>query len=337
MNSLQNSGHPERVFIAWTQISRRSEELARHLGAEYLRMERVDKPFWKIGFRLVINFIQTYRWLVRFQPGVIITFHAHPFVTLCAALYCTLHKSRYFPDVHSAGFMDYNFTPIKQLSRYLWLHAGCVIVHNRSSATVMAQRSPELSAHLFVLEDPIPELERIRRDDVPNNPPVCTYVCRFSSDEPYEQFIAAAKKVDDLQIYITGNYHKTNLDRDALQNDNIQLTGFLSDSDYIDLLNRSDFLCTLTTRPHTLQSAGYEALALTKPVIVSDTHALRQYFGEAALYTDNSVESIGSTLQTMKTEWKKWRIPLTSMVQKRKSEWSDKIIELSSRMDELVD
>jgi hypothetical protein len=48
----------------------------------------------------------------------------------------------------------------------------------------------------------------------------------------------------------------------------------------------------LTTRDQTMQMGAYEALSLGQPIITSDWQILRDSFGPAAAYVDNSPESI---------------------------------------------
>ncbi len=43
-------------------------------------------------------------------------------------------------------------------------------------------------------------------------------------------------------------------------------------------------IVVLTTRPATLLSGGYEAMALGRPLVISDHGVLRDYFGDAAVY-----------------------------------------------------
>ena len=52
--------------------------------------------------------------------------------------------------------------------------------------------------------------------------------------------------------------------------DNVRLTGFLPDSDYVGLILASDAVIALTTMDHTMQRGAYEAVYLGRPVITSN-------------------------------------------------------------------
>ena len=60
---------------------------------------------------------------------------------------------------------------------------------------------------------------------------------------------------------------------------NLTATGFLSDDDYWRQLRVRPSIVVLTTRPATLLSGGYEAMAVGRPLVISDHGVLRDYFG----------------------------------------------------------
>ena len=49
------------IFIAWNQISRRSEEFSRKIGAEYINLGRVDKPLIMRLLNLLKNLVKPFR------------------------------------------------------------------------------------------------------------------------------------------------------------------------------------------------------------------------------------------------------------------------------------
>ncbi len=283
------------VVIAWTQVSRRSQELARELDAIYYRLDRVDRPKWKIIYCLFRNFIKTFFWLGYHRPDVVITFHAHPFITLSAFMYAWIFGKKVIPDIHTAGFLDYDYFPADLLSHFLWNHAHRILLHNSEAGKYVAEKYPDLSGKIVILEDPIPHIE-VAAQTRDTDKLMCTFICRFSNDEPFREFLEAAKLIPEIDFYITGNVEKIPSLKQEYNQTNIHFTGFLSDSDYFKQLANSDLLIALTTRPYTLMSAGYEALALGKPLIVTDSEALRQYYLDNVMYSENDMESIRASL-----------------------------------------
>ena len=123
------------------------------------------------------------------------------------------------------------------------------------------------------------------------------YVCTFAGDEPYGNVIEAATKLDGgTHIYITGNYTRAGLDVELVP-PNVHLTGFVTDEDYIELMNSSDAVMVLTGQENCLVCGGYEGASFMKPLILSDTSALRDYFNRGAVYIDHDIESIASGIE----------------------------------------
>ena len=112
-------------------------------------------------------------------------------------------------------------------------------------------------------------------------PGLVTVVATYSKDEPLGILPAVAERLPDVRFAVTG----------APRGDlggwpaNLTATGFLSDDDYWRQLARSAAIVVLTTRPATLLSGGYEAMAVGRPLVISDHGVLRDYFADAAVYT----------------------------------------------------
>jgi glycosyltransferase involved in cell wall biosynthesis len=92
---------------------------------------------------------------------------------------------------------------------------------------------------------------------------------------------------------ITGRAKLSNEARQRLPS-NVQLTGYLSEEAYIAMLGSADAIVDLTTREDCLVCGAYEALALARPLVVSDTTALRGLLQRAALYTRNFSSDIAA-------------------------------------------
>ena len=105
-------------------------------------------------------------------------------------------------------------------------------------------------------------------------------------------FLEAARKVPDVQFYITGSLEDVDPKVLNKKSGNVEFTGFLSDSQYVGLLRVSDAIISLTTLDHTMQRAAYEAVYLEKPVITSNFEILRRAFHLGTVHVDNNVEDI---------------------------------------------
>ena len=69
-------------------------------------------------------------------------------------------------------------------------------------------------------------------------------------------------------------------------------TGFVPEDEYLALLQGADAIIDLTTREDCLVCGGYEGVAVERPLILSDTAAIRSYFSDGVRYTDNSADDL---------------------------------------------
>src|SRR5690606_21545095 len=112
------------------------------------------------------------------------------------------------------------------------------------------------------------------------------YVASYSSDEPFEIVVEAARRVPDVTLWLTGRPKGDAKRLLETAPDNVRLLGFLSREDYLAAVAGAGAVLALTTRDHTMQRAAYEAAYLAVPTIVSDWPVLRDNFAKGALWVD---------------------------------------------------
>tara|TARA_B100000315_G_scaffold260719_1_gene324419 strand:- start:12159 stop:12989 length:831 start_codon:yes stop_codon:yes gene_type:complete len=271
------------------------------------------------------------------RPRYIFTFQAHPFVTLSALVAkIFLRKSTVIPDLHSAALLDHFSGLSRLLSKRIWENCPLIITHNPESKDFLSDNIDWISDRLFVLEDPISDFSMFSIPENENNKKLTgTFICRFSPDEPVQEFLKAIKPISDVKIFVTGNEKKAAFDITSYQSEHIRFTGFLNDLEYIHLLQNSDFVIVLTTREKTLLSGGYEALSLSKPLIVSDTQTLHQYFDEAVIFTGNKSDEIKNAIQKMRQELPRRKEMMGQLCTSKKVEWEEKYNNLIGRIKNL--
>jgi len=77
----------------------------------------------------------------------------------------------------------------------------------------------------------------------------------------------------------------------------VRLTGYLPRSEYWQLLANSDIVMVLTTLEDCLTCGAYEATALGRAMVLSDTQAMRSYFHKGAVYTAPYAEAIAQAMR----------------------------------------
>lgn len=176
------------------------------------------------------------------------------------------------------------------LSRYCLRRADLTIVTN----DFLRETIDCLGARSIVLQDKIPDLAS------PGTVPLAgrwnvVFICTYSDDEPIDEVFRAAELVSDgIHIYVTGR--SPHIAARWTIPRNVHLTGYLTDAEYARLLSSADAVLALTTRDHTLLCAAYEAVALGKPLVMSDTRALREYFTKGVVYTQNNGRALAAAL-----------------------------------------
>jgi glycosyltransferase involved in cell wall biosynthesis len=119
-------------------------------------------------------------------------------------------------------------------------------------------------------------------------------VSSFMFDEPTAEIWAAARLTPEVDYYVTGNPKKVPAKLRDTQPENVHLTGFVPTDEYFGLLSAAAAVMVLTTRDNTMQRGAYEALSLEQPIITSNWKILRDSFGEAAVYVDNTPDGIAA-------------------------------------------
>src|SRR5205807_6653113 len=123
----------------------------------------------------------------------------------------------------------------------------------------------------IVLPDKLPALGAAADTVLPV--PLVVFICTYSIDEPYRDVIEAARLVGPrINVLITGD--PRNFEPDPPLPPHVRLTGFLAEPVYEDLLRQADLVIDLTSAENCLVCGAYEAVALEKPLVTSDTRAL---------------------------------------------------------------
>jgi glycosyltransferase involved in cell wall biosynthesis len=260
------------LFVSWIQHHGRSEDLARELGLECAFVavgtltDRRTAPLrhaWQAAVTLLL--------LLRRRPRVLVVMAPPALLVLLALVWRRLSGCRVVVDCHSKAVLG--SPPSARLAR----RADLVLV-----------TLPELTAGfpqaLAVHDPPAPAVEGARHDEV-------VFPASWYADEPVADLLAAAAQLPDVRFAVTGRAPDG-----LVVPPNVRLTGYLRREDYLALLAGAPVVLALTTREATMQRAAYEAVAAGRPVVASDTAALRSYLGDAAVYAGDLAVAVTQAL-----------------------------------------
>lgn len=289
------------LWITW-EDHRRSRELAKEFKAFYVPLIFDSNRY----LRYPILALRTAAVIFSKRPKVV--FCQNPSIILAGILVFLKSLFGYYlvVDRHSnfkLEFVESNsikWRMFHSLSRFTVRHADLTVVTNQK----LKKLCDRIGGQSMVLQDKIPLL---RGEEPRQRPSLMKHlhkyqvvaVTTFDSDEPIEEIVAASALSSDFVIYLTGNYRKRYSEEKAkaLAEQNVILTGFIPDGDYLALMENSDLVVVLTEKDCILNCGAYEAISFGKPLILSDTPTLKEYFKGAAIYTLNDKENIYNKIE----------------------------------------
>ena len=278
-------GNRAGLFVSWAPFSRRTETLARLFD---LDLRFVSTPWPKRPLMVPVK----YPWQTAETVRLLLGDHHRELWVMdppspLVAIVGAVARRRRVPlvvDMHTVAFSAREWRLLRPLELRSLRAAAAVVVTNEW----LARRVRSWGARDFVLPDPLPKPPAGLGD--PGAGGEVTVVATYSKDEPLQLLPEVARRLPDLRFAVTGDPHG---DLSAWPA-NLRPTGFLDDDDYWRQLQGSSAVVVLTTRPDTLLSGGYEAMALGRPLVTSDHAVLRDYFGDAARYAEPTASSLAS-------------------------------------------
>ena len=307
------------VFVSWAPFCSRSDSMALRLGGKSFMVysPHYGSRYLTVPFKYLSQTIKTLRILFRERPATVFVMTPPVFACLPAWIYARLTGASFVIDAHTAAFLDARWKRLLFVHKWFSRAARTTIVTNEYMQGIV--RDWHASATL-VRDVPI----CFANPAYPKLDGACnmTFVSTFTRDEPIELFFEAAAQVPEVRFHVTGNYRRADVHVLAKKPDNVRLTGFLPDPDYVGLLLSSDAVICLTTMDHTMQRGAYEAVYLGRPVITSNFDLLRRHFCKGSVHVDNTVEDIVSGVQRMRSNLARFRAEIEELRRQRIEDWN---------------
>lgn len=306
------------LFLSWTAGNGRTRDLAAVVGA---RPHFVDRPgrFGLTG-RYLRQFIATVRAVRVARPSSIILM-LPPTPALIAVLLAAPKQCALVFDLHTGFFEDPKWSWAARWSMRAMRGRGMAIVTN----SALQRRCEDLGLYSVVLHDRIVDGGVVTSPD-----PYVLCPLSYANDEPVTELLTAAELTPDVQWVLTG---KAPASIRAAAPSNVKFTGFVDDEAFDALMRHASGVAALTTRPHTMQRAGYEALIAGTAQITSDFPELREFLGEAAIYVEANAQSIADGVAEMFARRDQLIEALVEVRTDRMAEQAAALIELRGRLD----
>lgn len=289
-----------KIWITWEK-HRRSRVLSQHF--EFELFEVISK---KRGvLRYLDSIVKTTKILFSERPKVLIVQNPSMFLALWSVVCKIPFNYKLIVDRHTNFKFDNRKSKSAKWIMFRWISALTIkfsdvtIVTNRGLARIVRR----IGGTPFVLPDKIPEISggNETTESVENTVgDFIFFVCSFGNDEPVEDVVRAYEELPSkITLVVSGNWARK-FSKAEIEgvSENVKFTGYITDSEFESLMSRSLGVVVLTKNEFTLNCGAYEALSLNKPLLLSNTLALRNYFKRVATFVDlDSKKSISQGLQ----------------------------------------
>ena len=236
-----------------------------------------------------------------------------------ASFYARCYGVRYVIDSHTGAFLGWKWRWSVGLHRWLSRFASLTIVHNVDQEEVVKGWGCRYCVLGFTpgyypagLKYPLDRQYNI------------AVISTFGKDEPLAEIFDAAKYLNDVCFYFTGNSQRIEQALLSRKPENCRLTGYLSYEQYVGLLRGVNAVMDLTSRDHTLLMGGFEAVSLGKPFITSDWPVLRNYFSMGTVHIPNTVAGVLDGIYRSQCEQQMLQQGILRLREQLQAEWEQK-------------
>ena len=276
------------VFISWEK-HQRTRTIAKKFS---LSLYEVVPPYQGVK-RYLFCLWTTLSILVKNKPRVLIVQNPSLILSLWVLVLRPFFGYKLVMDAHNEAIIPFlnNNSLFRFLSKTLTRYANLTLVTN----PVLAKIVHDNGGKAFILPDILPQFEYDTKPPQLANEFNITFVCTYAQDEPVQEIFKAAELLgNQYQFKVTGRIPKDF--NHATKPANVMLTDFLSEHDYITTLANSHIIIDLTTMDNCLVCGAYEAIALERPLILSANDSSKALFGNYAVHTENSAQSIADAI-----------------------------------------
>ena len=306
------------LFLVWGPPSHgpRSRAFARGLGidVQFISSTR-RRGLLAAPYKYSHQAVKTLSLLSRRHPHVVFVQSPPSFAVVVVWLYCLVMNARFAVDAHSDAMQSVYWTRPRWLYRYLARRALTTIVTNE----YFARKVRGWGGRALIVRD------------IPTDFPTRAYpvegsfnalvVNSFATDEPLGEIIAAAKGLEDVVFYVTGDKSRAPRGLTPSVPNNVRFTDYLDDASYYGLMAASQVVICLTTRDHTMQRGACEALSMGKPIITSKWPLLESYFSKGTVHVCNRADEIRNGVREIMQHHSRYKAEIGQLQTEQRRAW----------------
>jgi glycosyltransferase involved in cell wall biosynthesis len=281
------------VVLAWADFQPRTVALARALDGEAAFVgSRLGRGPATAPVRYLAAAARTWRLLERRRPPSVVAITPPVAAPLVAALWCAVRHRPLVLDCHTDTFHSGPWAWARPLHRWLLRRSRAGLVHTDEALDLVTS----WGAPGLLLPDDVPS----PADAEPRcAAPSATVLVAGSLDEnePVVDVLAAAALLPDVEVRVTGDPGRLPPALRSGAPANVVFTGYLPYRAFLGEMMAAHAVAVLSTDPHIMNRAAFEAVGLGRPLVLSDLAGLRERFGAAALFAPNRPPAIAAALR----------------------------------------
>jgi glycosyltransferase involved in cell wall biosynthesis len=281
------------AVIAWAGFQPRSVALARDLSGEicFVHFPRLARHRALVPLRYALAALRTWRWLEALDPRAVIVITPPVVAPTIVWAWCRLRGRPYVVDCHTDAFHSRRWRWARAIHKKLLRQARLVLLHTEAARGLVA----EWGAESILLPDDLPD--PMLAEAMPRRPLAVLVAGGLDDSEPVRETIGAAAALRELEVRVTGDPARVPAALRDQAAPNVVLTGYLAYPKFLGEMRAAAVVAALSNDPQVMNRAAFEAVALERPLVLSDHDGLRKRFGKAALFTANEPEAIAATIR----------------------------------------
>jgi glycosyltransferase involved in cell wall biosynthesis len=315
------------IWITW-ELHRRNRGISSALSWPLYEIRSKKSKI----IRFTTSIIKTIKVIYRENPKYVVTQNPSLVLSFLATLIKPLFKFVLIIDAHNSGIFPKEGRSKILMIVSLWLQrkGDIILVTNNALKNVVELNGGKAC----VLPDRIPALQKLNSIDLKGKIKIAC-ISTFHDDEPFNNIIEAGNLIpNDIYIYMTGKFEgKISINTVP---SNVKLLGYIEEEKYWSLLTSVDGVMDLTRRENCLVCGAYEGIAVGKPLILSNTKAITEYFSEGCIYVDQSPKNIAEGIIEFADKKKILERQINELHKNLKKNWADQLLTFKEELAKIV-